>query len=160
MITRFHFSQFVYDRSTQWTVCASDVILYFVLVLKPLGGSAAVSSLNNKNAPNASPLLPSLHLHHLHRQIIVMDLHGCTNASWHRLHFWFKAAITQVLCSCSRLHGGARVLCKFFSFYCVLEKTKAYISEKQALHLVKVRGNGKEKVFLIFFFFFFSVGAN
>lgn len=150
MITRFHFSQFVYDRSTQWTVCASVVILYFVLVLKPLGGSAAVSSLNNKNAPNASPLLPSLHLHHLHRQIIVMDLHGCTNASWHRLHFWFKAAITQV-----REHECSTMKLQVLFFLLCSRKDKSiHIWETGLAPCQSERQRQREGVPHLFFFFF------
>lgn len=151
MISRFQFSQFICDCSTQWTVRTSDVILYFVLVLKPLGCSAAVSSLNNENASKVSPLLPSLHLHRLHRQHIIMDLRSCTNISCtsdlrrlpHR--FYVHAAPFMVEREC---------FSSSFLFLCVLEKTKVFVSEKQACHLGKRRQRQGEGVPRPFFFFF------
>lgn len=149
MISRFQFSQFICDCSTQWTVRTSDVILYFVLVLKPLGCSAAVSSLNNENASKVSSLLPSLHLHRLHRQHMIMDLRSCTNIGctsdlrWLPHRFYVHAAASMVERECS----SSSFL--FFVFW----KRQKHLYLKNRPGTLANRGNGKEKVFLIPFFF-------
>lgn len=150
MISRFQFSQFICDCSTQWTVRTSDVILYFVLVLKPLGCSAAVSSLNNKNASKVSPLLPSLHLHRLHRQHIIMDLRRCTNISCTS----DLRRLPQVLCSRSPFHGGARVLFEFFSFFVCSGKDKSICIWETGLPPWQTEATTRRRYSSSLFFFF------